>query len=164
MDDNAYVVVTNELLTASIRITKKISNYNTELQQSVFWFLVEGPNGYSEQIKIAFSEEDVESIGFGSDGKSTVLSNLYPGEYTVKELPCIGYELIAANTEDTEVSEDSGRISFSTTLTLTVTAQEESNAYFWNSVKEEPEYTINNTVRFDENGNMILENTRSEAE
>jgi hypothetical protein len=85
-------------------------------------------------------------------------------EATVKELPCIGYELIAANTEDTEVSEDSGRISFSTTLTLTVTAQEESNAYFWNSVKEEPEYTINNTVRFDDNGNMILENTRSEAE
>ena len=115
-------------------------------------------------MKIVFSEEDADLIGFGSDGESIVLSNLYPGEYTVKELPCLGYELVATNTEEIVVGEDNGKISFSAELSFVVGPQEEANAYFWNSVKETPEYTINNSVRFDEDGNMILHNTRNTIE
>jgi hypothetical protein len=158
------VTVTNKLICSKLTITKRIDELDINTGTKTFWFLVEGPNGYSKEVKIYFSEEDATLVGLDNIGKTITLDALQPGEYTIKELPVKGYDLIEAGLDGSLVpSDDKEKIPFSTTISCELVLENTTDVYFWNLIKDEPYYTINNSVKFDGDGNIILENTRQES-
>ena len=154
------VIITNTLQRSKLTITKRINQGITDGSMS-FWYQIDGPNGFTKQVEIPFGSSDYANMGFNSDGKTILVDGLQPGIYTIKELPSRGYDLVHASTSNDEISADEAvKIPFSTTVTTEIELNNTGEIYFWNLVKEVPSTTITNSVRFDENGNIILSSTK----
>lgn len=97
LDPNgASVIVTNELKTGKLKITKEIDNAVFENGDPVFTFEIKDSNGNTITQNIRFTSEDDRTL-------STAEISLPLGEYTITELDTIRYKIADESAKEQEV-------------------------------------------------------------